>query len=59
MVQIHYTNLVSALQVAIETRRQVEKAHGYTGDSIFVAGLVEVLDQMKRGEELQVIGQHD
>lgn len=56
MVQMYRGNLISALLIAIETRRAIEKQHGFTGDSIFVAGLVEVVESLKRDEEIQVLG---
>lgn len=52
MITMYRSNLVAALSVAIDTRREVEKQHGYTGDSGFVAGLVEVKEALIRGEQL-------
>lgn len=40
-------NLEMALQFTINQRRIVEKEHGYTGDSIFVARLVESLEALR------------
>lgn len=47
MVTMHKTNFLNALHLAIEDRRKVEKGMGYTGDSIFVAGLLEIKEQVQ------------
>lgn len=47
MVTMLKENFLSALHIAIEDRRKVEKGMGYTGDSIYVAGLVEVKNQVE------------
>jgi len=49
MVTMLKVNFLSALGVAIEARRKVEAEHGYTSDSIYVAGL----DEIKRQVEAQ------
>lgn len=54
MVTMYRSNLASALHVAIEERRKVEKQYGYTGDSGFVAGLVQILDAINRGEQVVI-----
>lgn len=47
MVIMMKTNFLTALHLAIEDRRKVEKASGYTSDSIYVAGLVEIKKQVE------------
>lgn len=55
MARLYRSNLMAALVVAIDARRAVEASHGYTGDSGFVAGLVEVLAELKAGESLTLM----
>jgi len=50
---VHKENIVSALGVAIEKQREVEKKAGYTGDSCLVAGWVVTKEALERGEELE------
>lgn len=52
---MHASNLVSALRTAIATQRELEKAEGYTRDSILVAGWVETLLAINNGAEVNVI----
>lgn len=47
MVTMLKENFLSALHLAVEDRRKVEKSMGYTGDSIFVAGLLEIRKQVE------------
>ena len=50
---VHKENLVSALSVAIEKQREVEKKAGYTRDSALVAGWVDTKQALERDEELE------
>lgn len=47
MVTMLKANFLSALHIAVEERRKVEKGMGYTGDSIYVAGLLEIKKQVE------------
>lgn len=47
MVTMLKANFLSALHIAVEERRKVEKSMGYTGDSIYVAGLLEIKKQVE------------
>ena len=47
MVTMLKENFLSALHLAIEDRRKMEKGMGYTGDSIYVAGLEEIKKQVQ------------
>lgn len=55
MVQMLLSNFEAALQTAINDRREVEREHGYTSDSILVAGWVEILQRVRNGEQLELI----
>ena len=50
---VHKENMISALNVAINTQREVEKKQNYTGDSCLVAGWVITKEALERGEELE------
>jgi len=54
-MQVYESNLSAALSVAIAERRKVEAQLGYTGDSAFVAGLVQVLEAFERGEHIEIV----
>lgn len=47
MVVMLKSNFLAALHIAIEDRRKVEKANGYTGDSIYVAGLLQIKKEVE------------
>ena len=59
MVRVQRSVLASALYHFIQTRERQEQQAGYTGDSIMVASLREVLDGLKAGEQIEVIGAID
>lgn len=50
---VHKENIVSALNIAINTQREIEKKLNYTMDSALVAGWVETKQALERGEELE------
>ena len=52
-MKVHRENLMMALNLAIIDQRKAEKAHGFTGDSAFVAGITELLKAVQRGENIE------
>lgn len=49
---IHKENLISALQIAIDKQREVEKKMNYTNDSALVAGWVEIVNSLNSNQEI-------
>ena len=54
-MNVHQSNLISALRLAIQDREKVEKAAGYTFDSGFTGGLKEVLKHVEAGGQLNIL----
>jgi len=54
-VNVHQSNLLFALRIAIADQRKIEKAAGYTMDSIFVGGLEEVYEHIKQGGQIHIV----
>ncbi len=54
-MNVHQSNLVAALKVAIAAREKVEKEAGYTFDSGFVGGMKDVLKHVAAGGQICII----
>ena len=54
MTRMWKSNLLCALRDAITVNRQQENEKGYTSDSIYVAGLVEVFEALQNGERVEI-----
>lgn len=54
-MQVHASNLMFALRVAISDQRRVEKEHGFTGDSALVAGLEELYSHLQTGGQIKIL----
>lgn len=59
MYTIHRTTLASAISSHIRDREKQEAAHGYTGDSGYLAVLRELLEAIKSSEQISLIGDID
>jgi len=54
-MEFYRSNLLIAINIAIKEARTQEANHGYTGDSGFVAGLVQLQKALENGENVILI----
>ena len=54
-MNIHSSNLITALNTAIVEHREYELKNGYIGESALVAGWKELLNHLKDGGQIHVI----
>lgn len=57
MYSIQRSTLASAISAHVQDRAEQEKNWGYTGDSGHLAVLRELLQKLKQGEQIQVVGE--
>lgn len=48
-------NLLIALSIAIEERKEREKQMGYTGPSGFLQGIQQTYDALNKGEHVEIV----
>jgi hypothetical protein len=54
-MNIRVENLKYALLIAIESREKTERKAGYTGDSLLVTAMKQVVEAIERGERIRVV----
>ena len=54
-LQVHASNLLFALRLAINDQRRAEKAHGFTGDSALVAGFEDLYKHVQAGGQITIL----
>ena len=55
-MKVWKSNLLAALYEAIRSRGEWEKQNGYTSDSAMLVGWKQMMEVVKRGDSLEVIG---
>ena len=54
-MNVHQSNLLQALHIAIQNREAIEKAAGYNFDTIYTSGLKQLLKHIQEGGQIYII----
>lgn len=54
-MEVHASNLLFALRVAINDQRKAEKEHGFVRDSALVQGLEDLYKHVQGGGQIKIL----